>query len=138
MKRSNQLIFPSIVALGVCILDQFSKEVAQAAGLPMSFNSGISLSIFQTIPVPAMVLLLMVILLAVFMAFKSIWKENELATGLFFGGSVSNIIDRVFFSAVRDWMPIPFLNVQNNLADWAIFIALVLIIYRYSLKESVK
>jgi lipoprotein signal peptidase len=49
--------------------------------------------------------------------------------GLFLGGAVSNIIDRVFFAGVRDWMTLPVLMVKNNMADWAIFLAVVWLLW---------
>jgi lipoprotein signal peptidase len=56
-------------------------------------------------------------------------KYNPVVRGLVIGGGMSNVIDRLWFSGVRDWLPIPGLNLHNNLADYALvlgFFGLVL------------
>lgn len=138
MKKSSEQLHTSSIVLTVCAFDQILKAVAPLLGFEVSLNSGISFSLFQSLPVFIVTVTLVILLVLICIVFQNIWRENIVASGLFFGGSVSNIIDRVLYSAVRDWIPVPLFNVKNNLADWAIFLALLLIIYRYSSKESVK
>lgn len=52
---------------------------------------------------------------------------------LLLAGAVSNLIDRVWWGGVRDWLPVPWLSrlpwlglgLKNNLADWLIVIGVV-------------
>lgn len=56
-------------------------------------------------------------------------KKFPMFVGLIIGGAVSNVLDRLFLGSVRDFLPVPFLAVHNNLADWGIFIGLVGIVW---------
>lgn len=49
---------------------------------------------------------------------------------LILAGAISNLIDRIVWGGVVDWLPIPFLGLKNNLADWAIFIGVWLVILK--------
>lgn len=55
----------------------------------------------------------------------SILKKYPIILGLFQGGAVSNVLDRLVYGGVRDWLAVPILGLRNNFADWAIVIALV-------------
>lgn len=60
--------------------------------------------------------------------------------GLFLGGAFSNGIDRVVWGGVQDWIPLPLVSLQNNLADVAIAIGVLVLIYaayeKYGLSRS--
>lgn len=109
------------------LIDQLSKYLAQQSGL-VTFNEGISFGFLRQESV-WLVAILIGILLAVWYLCRDFWKKYPLLAGLLFGGGVSNILDRFFFSGVRDWLPVPTMDLKNNLADWAIFIAVVSILY---------
>ncbi len=47
--------------------------------------------------------------------------------GLFYAGAVSNLVDRLIFGGVRDFLPLPF-GLTNNLADWAIGMGLTYVV----------
>lgn len=38
---------------------------------------------------------------------------------------MSNLLDRLVYGGVRDWLTVPVLGLKNNLADWAIVGAIV-------------
>lgn len=66
-----------------------------------------------------------------------VWRNMQgIFTGLFIGGAVSNIIDRIYFGGVRDWFPIPFVGLRNNLADWAIFLAVFLSVVQLASRKG--
>jgi len=120
-------LFP--VILSVIFLDQFSKFLASFFDLQISYNSGISFSILANNDPKFLTFVLCLAVYLLFNNFRKFWNKDEFASGLFFGGAIANIFDRIFFDAVRDWIFIPYTQIHNNLADWAIFIGLFLMLY---------
>lgn len=116
------------VLLLVFFADQSSKFLAGILGFSITYNSGVSFSFMTESQPKFLTFVLFLLLYFLYMSFKPHWKRNPIATGLFFGGAVSNLFDRIVFDSVRDWVNIPFTQIQNNVADWAIFIGLVLIV----------
>ncbi len=122
----TQFLLPTLIL--VFCLDQTTKFLATLLGLQISYNSGVSLSFFSGINANFLTLLLGIIIFYLYRSFTDHWHKNSLAAGLFFGGAVANLFDRIVFGSVRDWLFIPFTTVQNNLADWALFAGLFLLI----------
>ncbi len=112
----------------VFFIDQTSKFLAAMFGLQISYNSGISLNFFSENNSNFLTLLLGILIYFLFIYFKDQWQKNTVAASLFFGGAVANLFDRLVFGSVRDWLFIPFTSIQNNLADWAIFAGLFLLL----------
>lgn len=109
---------------GIVLLDQGTKYLSPTYTL----NPGISFGLFQSGILTA---LLGVILLGIAVKFgRQFLQVSEVATGIFFGASLSNILDRILFGGVRDFLPVPLLSVQNNLADWAIILSLLWLFFR--------
>lgn len=103
----------------VVLLDQTTKFYAETLGFQTTINPGVSFGFF---PVHRIFLFAFVICVLGYM-----WeKMSTLFFSLVLGGTVSNIIDRIIFGGVRDWLPIPFFNLKNNIADWIIFLAVFL------------
>lgn len=109
------------------ILDQITKHIASFQGLVV-INSGVSFGLFSGF-------LLTLVLIAVFVVFYQ-WscprwqKPYPILTGLFLGGAMSNIVDRLVLGGVRDFLPVPFIAISNNLADYFIVGALTVILFR--------
>jgi lipoprotein signal peptidase len=126
-----------VVATVVILLDQVSKYLANLFGLEVAYNQGISLGMFNEISPKLTLLAVLLLFMAFLFFFKDFFKKiNPIYSGLFVGGALSNLIDRFVFLSVRDWLPLPFLEVKNNLADWAIFVGLFLIIFRSNYIEK--
>jgi len=96
------------------VLDQGTKHLFGG-----QLNTGISFSLFQFSPI------FLVATQLVFLVCVARLMRNDLCAGLILGGGISNTLDRIFFGGVRDWMTLPILGLQNNLADWAIVGGLV-------------
>lgn len=124
------------VALIVIFVDQGSKFLASLLNFQITYNSGVSFSMMAKNDPKFITFMLGLIIYFLFHRFRKFWKKDELASGLFFGGAVANIFDRLFFDAVRDWINIPFTQIHNNLADWAIFIGLFLMLYPMVMKKA--
>jgi len=108
------------------ILDQVTKHIASFQGLVV-INSGISFGLFSGF-------FLTLILIAVFIALYQ-WscprwqKPYPILTGLFLGGAMSNIVDRLVLGGVRDFLPVPVIGITNNLADYFIVGSLAIILF---------
>ncbi|MEN8253399.1 MAG: signal peptidase II [Patescibacteria group bacterium] len=115
------------IFLFVIFLDQVSKNWAQNMNW-VTINSGISFSFFQ--PEADHFLLLVILLLFfmfVFYLLKRFSQFSFLST-VFVAAAFSNILDRILFSGVRDWLLIPGLALKNNLADWLMFLVVIVVI----------
>lgn len=101
------------------IIDQATKFIAVQQG-NAQLNTGVALSIQlgQALPI---------ILATFFFGFLYwLWRSKSATVATFvFGFAVfSNLVDRVHYGGVVDWLRIPGSAVINNLADWAIVICL--------------
>ncbi len=124
---NHSVLLSSSIAAVVVIIDQLSKVFAQQAGQVL-FNPGLSFGLLSdsvhlkiSIFVGGMVLLF-------FLGYR-LWRDFPIASGLFWGGALSNTIDRVMYGAVRDWLPTPVFSVTNNFADWSIALGSILVVW---------
>lgn len=128
--RYRVVVFGMVVL--TLIVDQASKHIATFQGL-VNINTGISFGLFSG-------WLLTVALIMTFIALFE-WscprwhKPYPWASGLLLGGALSNIVDRIVIGGVRDFLPVPFLSLHNNVADWAIILALAWIIVQEGTKQ---
>lgn len=113
--------------VAVIFLDQFTKYLAGQASI-LAVNKGISLGIVSSENQILLTVIIIFILLALWLWQKKLWHRYPVVAGLLFGGGISNLIDRILFQGVRDWLPIPGFNLTNNIADWAITVALTAIL----------
>ncbi|HEX7018357.1 MAG TPA: signal peptidase II [Patescibacteria group bacterium] len=111
---------------GLVLLDQISKWQADNLGLVV-WNRGVSFGWGQIYFSPLMLAVGGGLLLFfVWGLSQRAEQKNPLGMSLFLAGAASNLIDRVYFGAVRDWLSIPLIGLTNNLADWMIVIGLML------------
>jgi signal peptidase II len=103
------------------VVDQLSKFVAVNFGLDIVKNRGIAFSILSDIH-PVLIGLILLVLLKYIR--ENIWPV------LIFAGGVSNLIDRIRFGYVVDFIDIKFWPVFN-LADVFITIGVLGILYGY-------
>ena len=120
------------VALGVVLVDQFSKQF-MTMFFPdvVVYNTGAAFSLlqgWQTMFVVVGIAVMGAVLL-------SLKKYPHLALGLLMGGVAGNVLDRLVYGAVTDfihagWWP------TFNLADAASTLAVVLLVLREILQKS--
>lgn len=119
-----------LIMVGIILLDQFTKLLASVWGWA-SLNVGISFGWLSPLPPWLLTLCLFALLVGVWGITKGEWAGHPVAAGMFVGGAVSNLIDRILLGGVRDWLPIPMTTIHNNLADYAILVGLILLIVDY-------
>lgn len=140
------------VFIGVLLIDQLTKYLAlsmpeqgyfvggDAAGLKIFSNEGIAFGI----TVPELILYPLVILFLVLLGMKyrkelfSINNRNiSIALGFIFGGALGNVIDRIFYGHVVDFINI-WLGSIFNLADVFIIIGVLILIIKEFRKKPVQ
>lgn len=117
-------LWTSIVLM--VLVDQYSKYLFFSS-MQLSCNMGISFGILGQLSSWSLTVLLISLLGVFIYILRELIAQYPVSLGLFLGGGVSNIIDRVMLGCVRDWLPIPFTQILNNLADWAIFAGIALL-----------
>lgn len=118
--------------IAILVIDQFTKYWSQ----PIVINTGVSFGLFSSgITTLALVMVLALVALSYGTVF---FRISPIASGVFFGASSSNILDRILFGGVRDFLPVPILGVRNNLADWGIILSLLWIFWNLKKASSTK
>jgi lipoprotein signal peptidase len=126
-KHNYHWLIAFLGATVIILADQITKFIF--AG---QINHGISFSLFSRAGQLDLALVLVFIALVIFGSQQIIHhKQDEFSVlwGVLLGAGFSNLVDRWMFGGVRDFWLLPILNVQNNLADWFIFLAALGIIF---------
>lgn len=111
------------IALLTVTIDQLTKMWASHQGW-VQLNSGVSLSWLAELPNGVLLVLLSLILIGIGWQGRQLWRQFPLWAVLFFAGASSNLLDRILYSGVRDWLSVPIFLLKNNLADWAVVVSL--------------
>jgi len=149
--RQNNYVIIAAAFLAALVIDIVSKEwISARMGLHQSFsvlgeffrltylkNSGIAFGIFQGFSSLLLFVSLIVVVTLIF-AFRGITRQKPVvlaAYGLILGGAIGNILDRIRFNSVRDFLDFG-INAKTrwpvfNAADSFIFIGILLIILFY-------
>jgi len=122
---------------------QFEKiEILPILNIVKVWNKGIAFGLFSKTGVFSTILLIfvtLVVLSIIYIWAKKIYFQNKkdkislISLGMLLGGGLGNLIDRIFFGKVLDFID---LHVKNlhwpvfNVADIAITLALFLLIFR--------
>jgi lipoprotein signal peptidase len=117
----------------ILLVDQGSKWWARGAGL-VSVNRGVSFGVGEGVGRVFFSLISFMVLVALFRLFQTIWKKYFWMFGFLSGAAISNVVDRWVWGGVQDFLPIPLTHLQNNLADWVIFLSLVAVLLLHSIQ----
>jgi lipoprotein signal peptidase len=90
-------------------------------------NKGISFGLLPVGYLPYGIVLGLLVLATLYVR----GKEGLWILPIVCGGAV-NCLDRFLLGGVRDYWYIPVLNVYNNLADWMIFVGVILFIIHFN------
>ncbi len=118
----NKLKFIGAFLLSL-LLDQITKIWA-AGFVSLQYNSGVSLSWLPGSNQLTLTVILSVFLIGIAWSWREVWVRYPFWSGLFFGAAISNLLDRMMYSGVRDWLTLPGLNLKNNVADWCVCLSL--------------
>ncbi len=149
-------------ALGVIALDQLTKVlVVQVMGLRalgwievwppylnfrMAWNRGVNFGLFANdADIMRWVLIVVALLIAGWVAYwvhkEQSGRMGQISAGLLIGGAIGNVIDRLVYGAVADFLNMSCCGIDNpfafNVADIAIFVgAFGLILFTGSKKAA--
>lgn len=133
VKKKSYLFF--VIALTIIILDQLSKFLVRYFNVPYIKNPG---SLWGLFPNGTMLLiwLSLIIIGVFFFNYDKIQKSSKICrigSGLVVGGAIGNLIDRIVFRAVIDFIDFKVWP-SFNIADSAITVGVILLII-YFMKE---
>ena len=138
----------TIIGIIIICIDQLTKNLVQVFDADVNIinnflrikyvqNTGAAFSMFKghtTILILVSIVLLVLVYNLMF-SYKET-KLNNLSFGLIIGGIIGNLIDRIFFQCVRDFIDINIFNFPIfNIADMAIVFGIVLLLI-YSIMEE--
>lgn len=103
------------------VADQLSKYMAFQQGYAV-LNSGIAFGFLAG--APWFFLITGIVALSILAFFFWHHQQGYPLLLLVFGAS-SNLIDRMQYGGVIDWLIVPGLNIKNNLADWMVVLAVI-------------
>lgn len=106
------------LGLFLIFLDQLTKYFFEG-----QINPGISFGLFESLP--NFLFIVLVLFVSVLLLSGSFSRPFSI---VFLAGALSNLVDRLIFDGVRDWLMIPGFGFSNNLADIWISIGLLGII----------
>jgi signal peptidase II len=148
MKQSirNSLFF--ILVSLIILIDRVTKDYMIKEScfflfcIKPSINFGASFGLFSGLTLLLIIIAVIVLLLILYFYFIANKKINNLVTIaliLLFAGTLSNLIDRILFGYILDWLTFSFMSFPAfNLADVSNIIgALLLVIFLFQKKNKI-
>ena len=112
-----------LIVISIILLDQVLKYL-----FPYKVkNYGASFSILENSPSLLIAIAVLALVIFSYLFFKS--KEDKLALSLLFAGTFSNLIDRLIYGYIIDYLPLPYLF-TFNLADLSNTMGVVILIIK--------
>lgn len=165
IKDKKMFFYGLIIAFIVILLDQLTKHMALNAiediilktdgvhthikktfflNLVLVWNNGISFGLFNYGGLISILLLIVILFITMYIVYNLWNSKNTLDTlcfSLMFGGAVGNIIDRIIYGAVIDFIDIHIGNLHwpaFNIADSCICVGIMLyLLIDFVLKKKI-
>ena len=128
------MISTGIIVL--CVLTEYIAREIASEFIAVSHNLGAAFGIMNGTPGLTLALsgaACAVILGVIYLA--DMKTLTRLGLSFMAGGAVSNLLERIFLGYVIDWIPVPFFDLQYNLADVAISLGALIVFISMS-KQS--
>ena len=112
----------------LCVAGEYLARTALREFVVYSYNTGAAFGIMGGSPELLIVLEVAanVILLGI-LFFVKMKLTTRVGLSLMLGGALSNLGERFLLGHVIDWIPVPFMNLQYNLADIAISLGALIV-----------
>ena len=147
------MLISFILAVLVVIFDQLTKVliygtpaksiIGNLLWFQSTFNTGVAFSMFENMTIVFSVVSFVASGIFIYFIISNKvlkYKAEKIAIGAILGGTVGNLIDRVFLSGVRDFIYLKFMNFAIfNIADMAVSlgaVAFCIIMIIYEFKNS--
>jgi lipoprotein signal peptidase len=121
--------------LGI-IVDQWTKSIASGLTINQGISFGLHLYGWE-------IFMAILLIVGLFLIWQSMERAvlRDFSFTLLLSGAVSNLIDRLLFAGVRDWLVLPGVMLHNNLADvllvLGVFGIIVSLIYETRRQDSI-
>ena len=133
MTNNKKVIFGNSVILIIFLLDRFIKLFCRAMPDFLFFKNHY-IAFGLPFPENILIILITVILFLLFIFLVKSYQKRDifliLSLTFIILGAVSNLIDRLFYVYVIDYINIPFFTVFN-LADTMIVMGIIMLIYEF-------
>lgn len=128
IKKTKYYVFFALIIMVCVFFDQLSKVLTDGKYITIinnmlwfesTHNTGAAYGSFAGKTIPLIVLTVVVLSILIFYYFKSKSKNYifNFAIGFIVGGAIGNLIDRISFGYVRDFVKFSFFNFNCNVAD---------------------
>ena len=142
---SKKFWLATLAGVGLFVLDRLTRTIAfnhaDAEIIPKILKSlptknfGVALGInFPHGQVSSILISGVLLMIVVFLAFQALKRQNYytwLSTILIFFGAFSNLLDRLIYGSVRDFLKFSFWPTINNIGDLLVIIGAVILIITY-------
>lgn len=126
-KENDKLLVASIVIISVVILDQITKSLSSSLGLAVVCNSGYAFGIMRGYL--NVLIIFLVLLIAVYNFSKAVRFNLWIGWAFVLGGGLGNMADRLIRGCVIDFVKVVAFWPSFNLADAAISIGMMILIF---------
>lgn len=125
-----------IITLGLILVDQLTKAIAVQLSWPIFLNEQFAFSL--PVPTIAMYSIYVLVIVGIAVYLTRTWirlnKMQHYAWSFVLAGGLSNIVERIVFGHVRDFIPIA--NGMLNVADFFILIGLFILLASSRYEEN--
>ena len=124
-----------IIALIIGLLDQTTKYTLKDLNFKyftFTTNTGAAFGIFQNYNF-VFILISLIVIFSLLYYYQNYTKKYLIAFGLILGGAIGNLVDRLIFGHVIDFIDLKFWPIFN-IADSAVTIGFIILLYQI-LKE---
>ena len=129
------MISAGVIAL--CILCEYIGRNIFSEFVKVSHNPGAAFGLMGGSPGIALILsgIACIVILCV-IYFADIKPLMRLGLSIMAGGAISNLLERIIFGYVIDWIPVPVLDLQYNLADVEIALGAMIVFFSMNVIHS--
>lgn len=108
----------SIVIVILCFIAEHVTRIALSSFIELSYNTGAAFGIFGEVPGFTLLLsgsaCLIIFCVLIFISLKTL---ERVGLSIMLGGALSNLLERILLGHVIDWIPLPFIDLNFNIAD---------------------
>lgn len=129
------MINSAIIVL--CVLAEYAARNLASEFVAMSHNPGAAFGLMRGSPGLALILSGIACAGIIWMIYFADMKPlMRYGLSIMAGGAISNLLERIFFGYVIDWIPVPFFDLQYNLADVEISLGALLVFFAVNILKD--
>ena len=118
----------SVAVIAFCVLAEMFGRSAARRFVSYSYNSGAAFGSLRDSPALLLNLeIAMNIIVLLMLIFGKMRTGTRIGLSMMLGGAVSNLVERIVWGHVIDWIPVPFLPLKFNLSDAFIGLGAVIV-----------